>query len=104
MLPHRIGKGARRPEKDAAVPVIIAGGDELLGLFLVWFFRKPANAHNSRFQCAAGFDISVARFSAGGPNAEPPDVFARGSQRDAPLNCRDELLFVADDVIRRKDA
>jgi len=44
MLPQRPGERARAPDKDAAIPVVIARGHKLFRTLLVWFFSEALYA------------------------------------------------------------
>src|ERR1700761_5859539 len=104
VLAHCVGQGACAPQKDSAVPVIVAGGDEFLGLFLVGLFGESAYALYAGLQCASGLDVAVTGFCTSRHHAQHYDVFARSSQRNATLECRQKVRLIVDDVIRRENA
>jgi hypothetical protein len=43
VLADGVGQGARRPQEHAGVPVVVAGGDKLLGAVLVGLLDKAAH-------------------------------------------------------------
>ncbi len=101
---HRVCERARRPDKNAAVPVVVAGGDEFLGAFTIWLLGKAADADGSVCGGFACFNVAVAGFGACGLYAEHDHVFARGGDGDGLLDHSEKHRLVGDGVVRWEHA
>ena len=105
VLADGVGQRARRPKKNAGVPVVVAGGDKLLGAVLVGLFDETADVESGVvLGQVAGFDVAVAGFGARGLDAQHHDVFAGRGRGNAFLQGLEETRLVADDMVRRKNA
>src|SRR6478672_7815577 len=104
VLADCIGESARAPQKNSAVPVIIAGGYEFISLLLVRLFCKSTNPLNAVFQYAPRLDVAIAGFGTCWHDPEHYDVFSGRGQRDTAAECCEKMRLIADDVIRGKDA
>ena len=105
VLADGVGQGARRPQKHARVPVVVARGHKLLGAVLVGLLDKAAHVQGGVVPgVVAGLDVAVAGFGAGGLNAQHHDVVAGGGHGNALLQGLEEARLVGDDVVGGKDA
>src|SRR5262249_9853737 len=82
-----VGQSARAPQKNSAVPVIIAGGYEFISLLLVWLFSKSTNSLNAIFQHAARLDVAITGLGACWHDPKHYDVFSGRGQRDTAAEC-----------------
>ena len=88
MFAHGVGQSARAPQKNSAVPVIVAGGDELLSLLLVGLFGKAADALDAGLAACCRFRCSRSRFRRAWAPRRAPRCF----RRQRPAQCRDAAL------------
>ena len=105
MLAHGIRQRARRPEKHAGVPEVIARGNELLGPVQVGLLGKAAYVQRSLVAgIVAGLNVAVAGFRTGGLDAQHHHVVTGRGQGDGFVERLQEARLVGDDVIGGKDA
>ena len=105
MLADGVGQRPRRPEKHSRVPVVVAGGDELLGPVLIGLLDEAANVQRLvAGGKVAGLDVAVAGLGAGGLNTQHHNVVTGGGHGNALLQRLQKARLVGNDVVGGKDA
>src|SRR5260221_8446443 len=60
MFAQSVGEGARAPDKDSTVPIIVSRSQELVRLLLVGLFRKTLHPEQLRIELVTGLNVSIA--------------------------------------------
>ena len=102
VLAHGSHQRLRRPKKYPAIPVVIAGGQELICPLLIGLLGKTVHAIQAITQLLAGFDVSISRLGTVRGNAHHHDVLTRCSKVDGFGDNFAEILFVLDYMVSRE--
>src|SRR5947209_14787155 len=104
MLADSIYQSLGRPHEHSAIPVIVAGGYELIGALLVGLLREASYPVESITEFLARFNIAISSFRPTRSDAHHHHVVARFSELSCLHDNFPKCLLIADDVVGWKHA